>query len=124
LYPRRYFAKNIYEGVDSTVLTSMTKSETTIMVPHDVDEDGRIDVILQNCYSEGNSKNCHITALYNNYNFDAYFIKSVFLAQIHRDTDDVEKHNHGASISGPTSRYIVTDVNDKKYIRVGTQNPQ
>lgn len=78
--PRRYFKKNINKDVDSTVLTSMTKSETQIMVPHDVDEDGRIDVIVQNCYTEGSSKNCHITALYNNYNFDSYFIKSVFLS--------------------------------------------
>ena len=64
LTPRRYFAKNEKDGVDSTHLTSLTASETTLMVPTDVDEDGRIDVILQKCETE--DKVCRISALYNN----------------------------------------------------------
>jgi hypothetical protein len=78
LTPRRYFAKNEKDGIDSTLLTSLTAGETTLMVPHDVDEDGRIDVILQKC--ETDDKKCRISGLYNNQIFDSFFIKSVYLA--------------------------------------------
>ena len=46
------------------------------------------------------------------------------LAQTHLDFEDLEKHNFGSTISGTTFRYIVTALNDRKYVRVAAQAPQ
>lgn len=62
--------------------------------------------------------------LYNNEIFDSFFIKAMMLAQTERDFEEVDQHNYGAAIAGSTFRYIVTNVQDKKMVRVATQNPQ
>ena len=47
--PRRYFDVNEKSIVSFSDLSQITGNETVIMVPMDVDNDGRLDIILQKC---------------------------------------------------------------------------
>lgn len=47
-FPRRYFAKGSNENnVEAAKITDMAKTSTTMMVPFDADEDGRLDILVQ-----------------------------------------------------------------------------
>ena len=118
-FPRTYFAKGAsINGIDSAKITDKAGDKTTMMVPMDVDEDGRLDIVLQQCDSD--NKKCGLSLLYNNEVFDSFFIKALMLAESSRDFDELDKHNFGSTIAGATFRYIVTDVKDKKYVRVAS----
>lgn len=96
----------------------MAGSETTMILPFDADEDGRLDILVQKCSETKDHTGCSVGLIYNNEIFDSFFIKGMMLAQTHLDFEDLEKHNFGSTISGTTFRYIVTALNDRKYIRV------
>ena len=127
-FPRRYFAKNSNENnVEAATITDMAGAEATMLVPFDADEDGRMDILVQKCdrvADNGEQRGCTVGLMYNNEIFDSFFIKAMMLAQTHRDFEDLEKHNFGSTISGTTFRYIVTALNDRKYVRVAAQAAQ
>jgi len=45
-----------------------------MLVPMDIDEDGRMDILVQKNGKKGYS------LIYNNYNIDSFFIKAIFMA--------------------------------------------
>ena len=46
-FPRRFFAKGSTEnGVEAAQITDMAGSETTMILPFDADEDGRLDILV------------------------------------------------------------------------------
>lgn len=47
--PRRYFEATFEEGFDSRKITSLAGSNTELLVPMDIDDDGRIDAVVQRC---------------------------------------------------------------------------
>lgn len=89
-----------------------------MLIPYDIDEDGRMDIIVQK-KGIGNHQ-YELKAIYNNYQFDSFFIKTMMLSQV---SDDLS-HAYGAVTSGATFRYIVTTLDDVKMVRVATQLPQ
>ena len=116
-FPRTYFAKLAsINGVESAKITKEAGETTTMLVPMDVDEDGRLDILLQQCEND----KCVLGLLYNNEIYDSFFIKALMLAESSRDYEDLDKHNFGSTISGATFRFILTDVNDKKFVRVAS----
>lgn len=98
-------------------------NQTVIMVPMDVDNDGRLDLVIQKCLwnqSVSPYPICELSAIYNNLIFDSFFVKAVLLAQIEPSTDNIEQKNFGSAISGATFRYVVTTLEDDKYVRVAS----
>ena len=51
--------------------------------------------------------------------YDSFFIKAQMLNQ-----NQEEVQNYGAITTGATFRFVVTTLDDKKFVRVGTQLPQ
>lgn len=54
----------------------MAGEGASMLVPMDVDEDGRLDILVQDCSNDP----CTIGLLYNNEIFDSFFIKAMMLA--------------------------------------------
>ncbi len=88
-----------------------------MIVPFDVDEDGRMDIIVQ----KGGGSKFSLELIYNNMFYDSFFIKAMMLSQEYDNPLKVEQY--GAITSGATFRYIVTNVDDIKTVRVATQSP-
>lgn len=95
-----------------------------MLIPMDIDDDGRIDMLVQRCFDKPPDGFCNITAIYNNVIFDSFFIKAMMLSQTNSDQEDLGQKMFGANIAGATFRYIVTTLEDQKYVRVATQAPQ
>jgi len=79
----------------------------------DIDEDGRLDLILQKLDDSGKPQ---IKMLYNNIVNDNFFIKALLLNSKH----DKNLNNFGNNAVGATYRFVVTDMNDHKLVRVGS----
>ena len=47
----------------------------------------------------------------------------LLLAQTEATTENIEQKNFGSAISGASFRYIVTTLEDEKYVRVAAQSP-
>ena len=59
-----------------------------MLVPMDIDEDGRIDTLVQKCQRTNlNTEICSLSAIYNNIIFDSFYIKAMFMAQSASDSD-------------------------------------
>lgn len=80
----------------------------------DIDEDGRLDLILQKLDDSGKPQ---IKMLYNNIVTDNFFIKALMLNSKH----DKNLNNFGNNAIGATYRFVVTDMDDHKLVRVGSQ---
>jgi len=79
----------------------------------DIDEDGRLDIILQKIDKNGFPQ---IVVLYNNIVTDNFFMKALLLnSKLEKNSD-----NFGNNAIGATYRFIVTDMNDHKMVRVGS----
>lgn len=89
-----------------------------MIIPFDVDEDGRMDIIVQ----KGGDKRFTLDLIYNNMFYDSFFIKAMMLSQEYDNPQKVEQF--GAITTGATFRYIITSVEDVKTVRVATQSPQ
>ena len=75
----------------------------------DIDEDGRIDVLLQKVNDKGLTD---LLCVYNNFVKDTFFLKAMM----------VNKENqYGNALSGPSYRLVVTDLNDEKFVVIGSQ---
>lgn len=73
----------------------------------DIDEDGRLDVLMQKTTS--NNKTA-IQIIYNNYVKDTFFIKALM---VNRQYSDV--------VVGASYRFVATDLNDDKFVIIGAQ---
>lgn len=89
-----------------------------MLIPFDADEDGRMDLIVQS--GGGTQYGLHL--IYNNFFYDSYFLKAMMLSQEY--DNPLKKEQYGAITTGATFRYVITNVDDKKTIRVATQSPQ
>ena len=78
----------------------------------DIDEDGRIDVLLQKPSDQGTTD---LLCIYNNYVKDTFFLKALMVNTVNA---------YGNVISGPSYRLIVTDLNDEKSVVIGSQMTQ
>ena len=110
--PRRYFNSSD-KIVDLSVIGDIAGPDSVMLVPMDIDEDGRMDILVQK-----NSKGTYgLSLIYNNYQFDSFFIKAIMLSQ---KSDNPNDRTFGAVTTGASYRYIVTTLDDKKYMRVAT----
>jgi hypothetical protein len=90
-----------------------------MLIPIDVDEDGRMDIIVQ----EG-QKQESLKLIYNNMNYDSYFIKAMMINQNSNTAEDTEIYGLGATVIGATFRYVATDSKFEKVVRVASLQPQ
>lgn len=117
--PRRYFEANYEEGtLKSEKITSLAGSDAVMIIPMDLDDDGRMDMIVQRCVTDAIKTTCSINAIYTNLIFDSFFIKAMMLSQTSSDQEDLGQKMYGSNIAGATFRYIVTTLDDDKYVRV------
>ena len=77
----------------------------------DIDDDGRIDMLLQRKTSEHTDLLC----IYNNYVKDAFFLKALMVNTL---------DEYGNGLTGANYRIIVTDLNDQKFVVTGSQLTQ
>lgn len=113
---RRYFYIDQNSDSDSGFnQISTLAGDATMIVPIDFDEDGKMDLLVQN----GDS-HFGIRAIYNNMNYDSFFIK----AQMMSPNSDQDPQ-YGTILTGATFRYVMTSLDDdNQYVRVATQIPQ
>mmetsp|Transcript_13353 Transcript_13353/g.22703 ORF Transcript_13353/g.22703 Transcript_13353/m.22703 type:complete len:176 (+) Transcript_13353:1464-1991(+) len=116
---RRYYALKS-EDTELMQVRDVAGPLTQMLVPFDIDEDGRIDVIAQK-FDSSSSSAFSLQVIYNNVIHDSFFIKSMMLSQ---SSSDVKDYQYGAVTPGASFRYIVTTLDDKKYVRVAAQLPQ
>ena len=114
--PRRYFNASD-KVVNINRISDLAGDSSVMLVPIDIDEDGRMDIIVQKTINGVQS----LGIIYNNFQFDSFFIKAMMLSQT---SGDPEEMLSGAVTSGATFRFAVTTLDDKKQIRVGTQLAQ
>lgn len=88
-----------------------------MIVPIDIDNDGRMDILVQK-ESDGQRGINEISIIYNNMFTDSFYIQSSMYSQ------NQVNERHSAIIGGATFRYIQTTIDDMKLIRVDTQLPQ
>ena len=79
----------------------------------DVDEDGRLDYLIQNTENGVPS----LKLVYNNIVSDSFFIKALMLNSVQTKSDNI----YGDNSIGVSFRFVVTDLDDKKYVLVGSQ---
>lgn len=114
---RRYFnAEQKYDaGQGFSMISKITGSDATMLIPLDIDEDGKMDLLVQtgvNSYG--------IRFIYNNMNYDSFFIK----AQMMSPNSDKDP-KFGVIPPGATFRYVMTSLeDDNQYVRVASQIPQ
>ena len=87
-------------------------SESVLGTFNDVDEDGRMDILLQTKLNGVNQ----ILCIYNNYVKDAFFVKALMISNV--------VGVYGDATSGSSYRLIVTDLNDEKFVVIATQLSQ
>jgi len=82
----------------------------------DIDEDGRLDLLLQKT-TNGKPE---IVILYNNIVSDSFFLKALAV------NSKLSKNNnfYGNNGIGTSYRFVVTDLDDNKYVSVGAQTYQ
>jgi hypothetical protein len=73
----------------------------------DIDEDGRIDMLLQ----KNDNGKTDIVSVYNNIVKDTFFIKALMI-----NTNNL----YGDTVFGASYRFVVTDLNDYKFVVVGS----
>lgn len=91
--PRRFFEVNaqISGGFYASNVTALAGS-SVMFVPADIDDDGRIDMLVQRCANATPTNPvgfCSITGIYNNVVFDSFFIKAMMLSQTNSDQQDM-----------------------------------
>ena len=83
-----------------------------------MDEDGRLDFLIQDIQeSTGESI---LKLIYNNIDADTFFIKALMLNSKQQKSENI----YGDTLSGASFRFIVTDLDDQKYVVVGGQAHQ
>jgi hypothetical protein len=113
---RRYF--NVTDKVlNANRISDLAGQNSLMLVPIDIDEDGRMDIIVQRIENGISS----LGVIYNNFQFDNFFIKAMMLSQTSHDQGDML---YGALTTGATFRFAVTTLDDQKQVRVGTQLSQ
>lgn len=107
---RRYFEVNPFEY---NTLHDFTQASTSLSAFVDIDEDGRLDLLIQK--KNVISGQVEVYCIYNNYVKDTFFIKAMMV-----NTQGM----YGDSSIGSSYRLIVTDLNDNKFVVISTQMPQ
>lgn len=102
------------DSFNSALVTQQAGPSAVMIVPIDIDEDGRIDILVQKA---GSSYSLEL--IYNNMFYDSFFIKAMMVSQ-----NQEEEQKFGSITTGGTFRFIVTTLDDKKFVRVASQNPQ
>jgi hypothetical protein len=115
---RRFFRfeKIYYSSAGFSEISENAGFSSTMLVPMDVDEDGKMDLLVQ--YKDPNTNEQTIGFMLNNMNYDAFFIKMQM-----KFPEQVETFpSPGNILVGPTFRFIMTSLeDDQQYVRVGTQ---
>jgi hypothetical protein len=84
----------------------------------DVDEDGRLDFLIQQKHAHTGKP--YLQLIYNNQDTDTFFLKAYML-----NSKQTKAQNfYGDSTSGANFRFIVTDLDDQKYVAAAHQQPQ
>ena len=72
--PRRYFNGVQDDTLNLPIIDELAGDNAVMLVPIDIDEDGRMDILVQKSGKQGYS------LIYNNYNIDSFFIKAIFMS--------------------------------------------
>ena len=75
----------------------------------DIDEDGRLDILLQRTVPDSEDQQ-QIIVVYNNFVTDAFFIKALMV-----------NRKYGDVAVGTTYRFVSTDLDDEKSVILGSQ---
>lgn len=125
-YRRRYFnlTDTQIEPQHYNTLWSLTEDCTEI-VPIDINQDGHLDIFCH-FYNDAGVKDFKV--IYNNVQIDNFFLKALM---IYKNKNEQHSIISGAaptvvgnSVIGASLRFVITSLDDKKTIRVGSQQVQ
>ena len=115
---RRTFRNEKVGTDDFTMITKLAGEDATLLIPFDIDEDGRMDILIQKQKIEYNkidgsviSVSESIDLIYNNMIFDAFYLKSEMLSVM-----DNRRGGGTSATIGATFRYLVTGLADDKRV--------
>ena len=101
---------------DMSELADLAGSSALFITFVDIDEDGKVDFLVQH---QSQSQVPSLNLIYNNLHSDSFFIKALMLnSKQEKFTGD---NIYGDSANGASYRFVVTDLEDNKYVAVGSQ---
>ena len=101
----------------NTAISEAAGFSTELVTFIDIDEDGKLDFLIQRL---GPNNQISLYLLYNNVYNDNFFIKAMMLNSKQEKSDNI----YGDNTIGASYRFVITDLEDKKFIVVGSQNYQ
>jgi integrin alpha FG-GAP repeat containing protein 1 len=110
-YPDNY-AGPLRRTFSSNSTYTLLPNNTNYASFMDLDENGQLDVLIVTTDAEGNN---NISGYYNNYNYDAFFIKSVTLRA---------KERFVANELGTNYRFISTNLDGSRRMDISYQSAQ
>jgi hypothetical protein len=126
----RLFTKidSIQEKINNKLLqTLIDKIDASMIVPIDIDEDGRIDIVMQN----RKSSHVDLQVIYNNVYLDSYFFIKTMMLYDTVEEEEVESESYllldkpkprfGKIVSGASFRFVMTPMDDNKVVMAGSQ---
>ena len=120
---RRFFS-NVNQTFAVQTISELAGDSSLMLVPFDIDEDGRMDVIVQHGSATGGAKRLDsLSVIYNNHFSDANFIKAQ-MVNIEEAPDGSENMGPIGGIAlGATFRYIFTSNDGEHFVRVASLIP-
>lgn len=126
----RLFTKidSIQGKINNKLLVSLIdKIDASMIVPIDIDEDGRIDIVMQS----RQSSHVDLQVIYNNVYLDSYFFIKAMMLYDTIDLNEAEKESNsflnkpiprfGKIVSGASFRFVMTPMDDNKIVMAGSQ---
>lgn len=107
---RRYYKS---DDADFKEINNLVGNQVVVGTFMDIDEDGRLDIIVQSREREKDGSYTNVVqVIYNNYVRDTFFIKALMLNSY---------KSYGDVVIGPSFRAIITDLDDNKKVVIGSQ---
>lgn len=126
------------EQADHLSIQTMSGERTSLLVPIDVDENGRLDFLLQHFNADGVTNG--FSFIYNNFldNYDQNFFLKLMVLYDHTKKSESEEKIHsrqhkvsnvgqkdsdiyGDLVSGASIRFVAANENYDKFVRAGSQ---
>lgn len=93
-------------------MTQIAGNTAQLITFMDIDEDGRLDFLIQELSDNVPS----LKMVYNNIVSDSFFIKALMLNSKQEKSDNI----YGDNSMGVSFRFVVTDLDDQKYVVAGS----
>mmetsp|Transcript_9006 Transcript_9006/g.15239 ORF Transcript_9006/g.15239 Transcript_9006/m.15239 type:complete len:257 (-) Transcript_9006:6-776(-) len=133
----RYFNFTFDEEdkLEVQLISKVAGSNSQLMSSLDIDEDGRLEILLQSVNEQGVPQ---LQVVYNNFVIDKFFLKMMMFSDDRAQALDKYTYNTNIEVNnlalmaeqklsvtyGATFRFVTTSLDDEKIVEVGSLLPQ